>query len=170
MRMTKCYTLITDIIYLAIAASMVVAAGTIVFWAGWNAVRDFSMNEEWIVDALTSLGALVVALAVVDVANYMFEEEVFRSAELRTPAESRATLTKISVIIIIALNLEALVYVFKAGNEDISLLIYPTGLVVATGVVMVFLGIYQRLSATVEQTVGQANSLVKLVQEKAEEA
>jgi hypothetical protein len=147
---TGIYRLATSLIYLCIAASMLLAAGTIVVWAVWNAVAHLSMEEAWIGEVLTSIGALVVALAIVDVANYMFEEEIFRSSELRSPGESRKTLTKISVIIIIAINLEALVYVFKAGDQDIRLLVYPAILVTASGVVMLFLGLYQRISISAE--------------------
>lgn len=149
-RVTRVYTAITAAIYMCIAASMILASATIVIWAVWNAIVHLSMASDWISEVLTSIGALVVALAIVDVANYMFEEEIFRSSQLRSPGESRKTLTKISVIIVIAINLEALVYVFKSGNKDISLLVYPALLAIASGLLMLFLGLYQRISISAE--------------------
>jgi hypothetical protein len=46
----------------------------------------------------------------------MIEEEVFKDKELRNPAEARKTITKIMVIISIAVSIEGLVYIFKAGK------------------------------------------------------
>jgi hypothetical protein len=50
----------------------------------------------------------------------MMEEEVFVNKQLRDPEEARRTITKIIVIITIAVSIEGLVYIFKAGTKDIS--------------------------------------------------
>lgn len=81
----------------------------------------------------------------------MIEEEVFMSKELRDPREARRTLTKIIVIITIAVSIEGLVYIFKAGTENMALLIYPAGLLFVSAILIVSLGVYQKLSATIEQ-------------------
>ena len=44
--------------------------------------------------------------------------------------------------------------VFKTAREDVALLVYPTLLVLASVVVLVGLGAYQRFSASVEEKVG----------------
>jgi hypothetical protein len=49
------------------------------------------------------------------------------------------------VIISIAISLEGLVYIFKAGAEDISLLLYPALVIVTSVLAMVGLGLYQWL-------------------------
>lgn len=49
------------------------------------------------------------------------------------------------VIISIAVSLEALVFIFDAARKDISLLIYPTLLLVAMVLLVVGLGIFHRL-------------------------
>ena len=102
---------------------------------------------------LESIGAVVIAIAIIDVAQYMFEEEILRHKELRSPKEARMTLTKIFVIIAIAVCLEGLVYVFKAGKEDLTLLIYPAALIITAVLSMVGLGIYQKLSVRTEKEV-----------------
>ncbi|WP_323846574.1 hypothetical protein [Microbulbifer magnicolonia] len=61
--------------------------------------------------------------------------------------EQRATLLKFLVIIIIAVSLEALVFVFDAAKKDIRNLIYPTFLLVSAGLVVIGLGLYQKLTA-----------------------
>ncbi len=55
------------------------------------------------------------------------------------------------VILSIAVGIEGLVFIFKAGIQDITLLVYPTTLVLAAVVLIVGLGVYQKLSATVEK-------------------
>lgn len=111
---------------------------------------------------LDLLGYIIVAIAVFDVAKYLFEDEVRRGNEKRSAAEARRSLTKFLSTIVIALFLEGLVAVFKTAREDVTQLIYPTALVVASTLVLVGLGAYQRLSATVEEKVGHTD--------KAEEA
>ena len=104
---------------------------------------------------LDMLGYIIVAIAVFDVAKYIFEDEVRRGNERRSAAEARRSLTKFLSTIVIALFLEALVVVFKTAREDVALLIYPTALLAATVAVLVGLGVFQRLSATVEEKVGE---------------
>ena len=106
--------------------------------------------------------SIIVAIAVFDVAKYLFEDEVRRGNEKRSAAEARRSLTKFLSTIVIALFLEGLVAVFKTAREDVAQLIYPTALVVASTLVLVGLGAYQRFSATVEEKVGHTD--------KAEEA
>ena len=103
---------------------------------------------------LDVLGYVIVAIAVFDVAKYIFEDEVRRGNEKRSAAEARRSLTKFLSTIVIALFLEALVVVFKTAREDVAQLLYPTALLIASVLVLVGLGVFQRLSATVEEKVG----------------
>ncbi len=103
---------------------------------------------------LETLGYVIVAYAVFDVAKYLFEDEVRRGNEKRHAAEARRSLTKFLSTIVIALFLEGLVLVFKTAREDITLLGYPTALIAVSVLVLVGLGAYQRFSASVEERVG----------------
>ena len=80
----------------------------------------------------------------------MIEEEVLRNKQLRTPKEAREALTKIMVIVAIAVSIEDLIYILKAGATDIRLLIYPALLIVTSVFMMVGLGIYQKISLQAE--------------------
>lgn len=104
---------------------------------------------------LNVLGYIIVAIAVFDVAKYLFEDEVRRDSERRSAAEARRSLTKFLSTIVIALFLEALVVVFKTARGDVAQLVYPTMLLVASVLVLVGLGAYQRFSAAVEEKVGE---------------
>ena len=55
------------------------------------------------------------------------------------------------VIISIAVSIEGLVYVFKAGTKDVTLLLYPASLILVSAFLIVGLGVYQKLSVTIER-------------------
>ena len=102
---------------------------------------------------LSAIGYVVIAMAVFDVAKYFIEEEVIRSREMRTAAEARRSLTKFISTIAIAIFIEGLVIVFQASKDRLSEMLYPTALLLTAIVIVVGLGVYQRLSADVEEKV-----------------
>jgi hypothetical protein len=105
------------------------------------------------IPALTGIGYVVVAIAVFDVAKYLIEEEVVRGREMRVASETRKSLTRFISTIAIAIFLESLVTIFRVSQSEVEKLVYPT-LLLLTGILLVLgLGIFQRLSATVEQEV-----------------
>lgn len=103
-------------------------------------------------------GYFIVAVAVFDVAKYLLQEEVSRGREMRAPAETRRSLTKFVSTILLAVFLEALVTVFITARNSVPEMLYPTLLLLAGSVLMVCLGVYQRLSAIVERETGDTTS------------
>src|SRR5262245_51362503 len=102
---------------------------------------------------LSAIGYVVISIAVFDVAKYFIEEEVIRSRELRIISEARRSLTKFISTISIAVFIEALVTVFRVSKNEVDKLLYPTALLLTAIMIVVGLGLYQRLSAEVEQKV-----------------
>src|SRR5687768_13349316 len=103
---------------------------------------------------LESIGYVVISIAVFDVAKYFIEEEVIRGREMRLTSEARRSLTKFISTISIAVFIEALVTVFRASkHENLQPMLYPTALLLTAILIVVGLGVYQRLSADVEQKV-----------------
>jgi hypothetical protein len=105
------------------------------------------------ISALSGIGYVVVAIAVFDVAKYLIEEEVVRGRELRVASEARRSLTRFISTIAIAVFLEALVTIFQVTQEDVTKLLYPTLLMVTAILLVLGLGVYQRLSVAVERQV-----------------
>jgi hypothetical protein len=110
---------------------------------------------------LIAIGYVVIAVAVFDVAKYFVEEEVIRGREMRTPGEARRSLTKFISTIAIAVFIEGVVIVFRVSKQDIELILYPTALLFTAIVIVVGLGVYQRLSSTVEDKVEQRDRRAK---------
>lgn len=103
---------------------------------------------------LRGVGYMVIAIAVFEVAKYFVEEEVVRRRQMRTPTDARRSLTNFISTISIAVFLEGLVIVFYVSQEDVSGLIYPSILLLTATAMILGLGLYQRLSVSVEEQVG----------------
>lgn len=148
-------TYLTRAVFAAASLLLMLLAIALVVLGLREAAGAFVSSSESSADAiLDTLGYVIVAIAVFDVAKYLFEDEVRRGSERRSASEARRSLTKFLSTIIIALFLEGLVMVFKTAREDITQMLYPTALIVAAILVLVGLGVFQRLSATVEEKVG----------------
>jgi hypothetical protein len=102
---------------------------------------------------LGAIGYIIIAIAVFDVAKFLIEEEVFETREKREAGEARRSLTKFISTIAVAVFLEGLITVFRASAERISDMLYPTLLLIAGTFLILGLGLYQRLSVTVERQI-----------------
>jgi len=100
---------------------------------------------------LSAIGYVVIAMAVFDVAKYFIEEEVIRGREMRIASEARRSLTKFISTISIAVFIEGLVTVVRVSKQDVDKMLYPNLLLLTAIVIVVGLGLYQRLSAAIER-------------------
>jgi hypothetical protein len=144
------FSIFKRMIYSVAAFALVAISLAMIGAAGLDVLRSMDEGLELKRSLLDGIGLVVVALAVFDVAKYLMEEEVLRDRELRSAAEARETLTKFIVIIVIALTLEALVFVLGAASEHLSLLVYPAVLFAVAAVMMIALAVYLRLSGQLE--------------------
>ena len=108
---------------------------------------------------LGAIGYVVIAMAVFDVAKYFVEEEVIRGREMRLASEARRSLTKFVSTIVIAVFIEALVMVFREGSKDITMVVYPSVILFMGILIILGLGLYQRLSADVERQVEEKDKV-----------
>ena len=138
-----------SLVLMAMSFALVIYGGVEVVLAAWSSWKDASGA------LLAAIGYVVIAMAVFDVAKYFIEEEVIRGREMRSAAEARRSLTKFISTIAIAIFIEGLVIVFQASKTELSTMIYPTALLLTAIIIVVGLGIYQRLSADVEEKVDE---------------
>jgi hypothetical protein len=113
-----------------------------------------ALNKSWHEGGnalLTAIGYVVIAIAVFDVAKYFVEEEVIRGPGPLTSSEARRSLTKFISTIVIAVFIEGLVTVFQVSKQDVEKMLYPTALLVTAVLIVLGLGIYQRLNVEVER-------------------
>jgi len=119
----------------------------VAIWGVWVSVYEKPYLVKALLDAI---GLIVIGMAVFDVSKFLLEEEVFQTVGKESPVKQRETLIKFLVIIAIAVSLEALVFIFDAGKKEISNLIYPTFLLIAAVLVVIGLGVYQKLTRNEE--------------------
>jgi len=144
------------VLYFVIAVTLLGIAIGVIGYSLWNVWTEIRAEGDPMSALLDAVGLTVLALAVIDVSKYLFDEEVIRSRELRAAAEARGTLTKFLTIIAIAVSLEAVVLIFSATKGNIKeYVIYAGLLLFAVVAIIIALGLYQWLSAKTEQLTGK---------------
>lgn len=150
--MFRAFTHGKNAIYLIASLALATISLSMIGYALIEVWKAIPSGGRLIYTMLDAVGLIVISLAVFDVSKYLLEEEVLRRGrELRSPREARQTLTKFLVIIIIAVSLEALVFIFGTGSEHIEHLLYPAALLMASVALIVALGVFQRLSVGTER-------------------
>jgi hypothetical protein len=131
-----------------LAAALIVYAGAQVVWAFTEPASILGSS------LLGAVGYAVIAIAIFDAAKYILVEEVVRGREMRHAGEARRSLTKFISTIVIAVMLESLVTVSEAAKGDLREMLYPILLLLSGIALLVGLGVFQRLSASVEMQIG----------------
>ncbi len=112
-------------------------------------IQDITGDAFTIYKLLDDVALIVFSIAVIDVSKYLMTEEVMKD-DKRSPKEARRAFTKFVIIIVTALSLEGLVIAIESLKTDLSNLIYPIFLFLTATVLLVGLGIYQKLNASSE--------------------
>lgn len=148
----RVFDLVGVVIYTLASLSLLGISLAMLFYALWEVYVAIQTGGHIIENMLNAIGLIVIAMAGFDVSKYLMEEEVLRDRELRSVREARQTLTKFMVIITIAVSLEALVFIFRAGSKNFADLLYPTLLIGTSALLVISLGVYQHLSTEAERT------------------
>jgi hypothetical protein len=149
----KLFDLFSRVVFAVAALLLMMLALVIIGNVFIDLVSSLLTGQAAGIAALSSIGFVVVSIAVFDVAKYLIDEEVVRAREMRAAGETRRSLTRFISTISIAIFLESLVTIFRVGKEDVTNLGYPTMLLISAILLVVGLGVYQRLSAEVERQV-----------------
>lgn len=129
---------------------MALAFGFIIY-AAWSIYQALTAEAQVLSAMLHAVGLVIIAMAVSDVGKFLLGEELAPDRDMETTGEIRRTLSKFITIIIVAASLEALVFLFEAGREELSDLVYPSGLLAVVALLVGMLGLYQRLSHAAER-------------------
>lgn len=133
---------------------LILLAASLIVLGCWRLVASVTHADAPVEEMLLgAIGYVIIAIAVFDVAKFLIEEEVLNGSERRIASEARRSLTKFISTIAIAIFLEALLTVFRVSEAKVTELLYPTLLLVAGTFLVLGLGVFQRLSATVERQV-----------------
>jgi hypothetical protein len=146
----RIFVSVFNALYISVSTVLIGIALTLMGYSVWHALVAIGTGGNVVGALLSAIGLIVISMAVLDIGKYLIEEEVLRDRELRSAIEARQTLTKFMVITCIAVSLEAIVYISKVDSNSIEHLVYPAVLLLSAVVVMVGLGVYQKLSQAIE--------------------
>ena len=151
----RLFNLLTRCVFSVISLALTVLSAGLIVYAGIQLIAVFRTPEANIgTSLLESVGYMVIAVAVFEVAKFIFEEEVIEPSEKGHAGEARRSMTKFVSTISIAVFLEALVSIFETSKAHrMDQMLYPTLLLFAGVALIVGLGAYQRLSASAERDV-----------------
>ena len=128
------------------SVSMCVASVALVISSLMKAGAAFTTMPAVQSELLESVSLVVISVAIIDMAKYILDEEVLRDRELREPAEAREAITKFIVVVALVIAIESIVFIFNLGHSEPQGLIFPALLLLVFVVMIVGLGLYQRLS------------------------
>lgn len=151
---SKVYQTVNNYLYILVTWLLLFFSLALIFSSIYNVYINIfhELSEENITLAILQwVWSVVIWVAIADVAKYMYEEEIVKNKELTRAKEARETLTKIIVIISIAVAIEGLIYIFKAWIQDIRLLVYPSILIISSSIMIVGLWIYHKLTVNVDK-------------------
>lgn len=148
-------------LFAAAAVLLTIAAAR----TGWDAIQvgiDMDSAQE-VIDAIGLLAAAVVAL---QIAQTIAEEEVIRDVHVSAPTRVRRFLSRFLVVLVVALVIEGLVGTFKALHEDLALLVYPSALLAAAGLLLAAWAVFLHLNRSAEELEPEAMEEAKKEDEK----
>ena len=143
--------IVTTVLFALAAAFLVILAVTLIGYSGyqvWNAVANAGQvlaagDFGYII--IDAVGYVVIAIAILDIAKHLIEEEVL-DGKASKPGGFGRNLSEFLLIISIAVFLEGLVLVFKVTQDDIKLLIYPVSLLLVGVAMTIGLAVFQWLT------------------------
>jgi len=140
-------------VYLLVTVALMALAIAFVCFAVGLVITPALSGERVLPAMLNAVSLLVIALAISDVAKFLFEEQVVGDHDLRSAGEVRRTLSKFLTVIIIAASMEALVFMFdREGGDHHTRVLYGALLIAAVGALVVASAVHQRLTRSVEQS------------------
>lgn len=131
----------------AAAALLLVAIAARV---GWEACAE-GFTQQAAQGVIEAVGLLAAAVLALQIAQTIAEEEVVREAHVSAPTRVRRFLSRFFVVLLVALAIEGLVATFKAIHEDLSSLLYASGLLLATAGLLAAWGLFVRLNRYAEE-------------------
>ena len=112
-------SLFARVVFAAISLSMMLLAAGLIVFAGVKLLDVSSTpGSDLGRQLLETVGYTVIAVAVFEVAKFIFEEEVVDPTERKYAGEARRSMTRFVTTIAIAVFLEALVSIFEASKPE----------------------------------------------------
>lgn len=148
---------------------IVCAAALIVFALGdlWLVLRpEEGVAHPRINGVLNAIAVLTVAVATLELAQTIIEEEVQREAHMAAPTRVRRFLSRFMIVLVVALSIETLVAVFEFSRTDPALLPYAAAIGLTAAAMLAAWGVFIKLNRAAEEL--EPEAMAKAKQEDAQ--
>ncbi len=142
----KFIRLLTNVVYSIGCLALYMVAGTIIASALIGFSKELFASQFTINRLLDEIGLIIFAIAVIDIAKYLLQEEVLRGSDERNFKEIRRTLTKVISIVSTALFLKGLILTMEASAQDPSRVVYSLMVLISPVFLITGVGIYHFFS------------------------
>jgi hypothetical protein len=145
---------LSSYLYAALTVAFVAASvmlTVIALNAGWQALAQEGLTISGAQGVIEAVGLVTAAVAALQIAQTIGEEEVIRDAHISAPTRARRFVSRFMVVIVVAMSIEGLVATFKAIREDLALLPAASCILVAVAFLLTGWGIFIRLNRYAEE-------------------
>ena len=161
--------------HLVVSALFLLAAVGLVCFAGYGLWEVIAPGESTgIADrlghVLDAIALLTIAVATLELAQTIVEEEVQREAHMSAPTRVRRFLSRFMVVLVVSLSIETLVAVFHFSREDPANLPYAAAVGFAAAALLVGWGFFIRQNEVAERLEPEAMEAAKSEDRKIEDS
>jgi hypothetical protein len=148
------------------AAALIVLAG-IQLWSGVHLFAESALPAR-LNSVLEAIALLTVAVAALELAQTILEEEVLRESHMSAPTRVRRFLSRFMVVLVVALSIETVVLVFRFGQEKPEHLPYAAAVGLTGAALLVAWAVFVRLNRAAEELEPEAMQQAKKEDRKVE--
>lgn len=155
---TKSLPIVSKVVFSLISLALALSACALIsvhLIQVFKAIGTNSLLETALIEAVEHV---IIGLAIFDVARFVLEEEVISTNGKFSPASMRHKISRFTVVIVVAVALEALLKVLGATGGDVGAIVPAAFLLLVDGVLLMGLGVFLWLSVRSETAALKGNS------------
>ena len=153
------------------AALMLIGFSGAELWTAYQPAEGRSVSARFIA-ILECIALLTIAVAALELAQTILEEEVQRSMAMSSPTRVRRFLSRFLVVIVVSLTIECLVAVFRSAHDAPERLPHAASIGIAAAALLVGWAVFVRLNVAAEklepQAIAEAQSEDEAVEKNSE--
>jgi hypothetical protein len=161
--------------HLVISILFMLAALGLLCFAGYELAvvvlpGDGARAEDRLGHLLDAIALLTIAVASLELAQTIVEEEVQREAHMSAPTRVRRFLSRFMVVLVVSLSIETLVAVFHFSRDNPSQLPYAASIGITAAALLAGWGFFIRMNESAERLEPEAMQAAKSEDRKIDES
>lgn len=159
--------------HFVVSMMFVVSGFALIAFAGYELLEAiYPASERGVVrrtdGVLNSIALLTIAVAALELAQTIFEEEIQRESHMTGPSRVRRFLSRFLVVLAVALSIETLVAVFRFSRDDPANLPYAAAIGLTAAALLAAWGVFVKLNVGAEHLEPEALEATKDEDKKVE--